>query len=151
SGLEAFRSIARVNLAVGIASFPMIVFGAWWANREGAVWGLAASLGLNAVLNHLALRKTAEAAAIPLLVRGWTQELPVLFAFSLPTALSACLWVPVYWICNAILVNQPDGYAEMAIFNAANQWWSIILFLPGMFAPATVPVMASIQGESGSR
>jgi O-antigen/teichoic acid export membrane protein len=48
---------------------------------------------------------------------------------------------PVVWVTNAMLVNQRDGYAEMGIYNAANQWRNLILFVPAILAQVNLPIM----------
>jgi O-antigen/teichoic acid export membrane protein len=45
-----------------------------------------------------------------------------------------------------MLVNQPNGYAEMGIFNAANQWRMAILFLPSIVSRITLPILSSLTG-----
>jgi len=51
------------------------------------------------------------------------------------------------WACNAMLVNQPSGYGEMGVFNAANQWRGAILFLPSAVAPIVLPVLSNLRGK----
>jgi len=43
AGLEAFATIARVNLWSGILSFPLIVFGVWSGGIAGAIAGMVAA------------------------------------------------------------------------------------------------------------
>jgi O-antigen/teichoic acid export membrane protein len=52
SGFEAFKTIAYVNLFVGLISFPILVFGTWFGGLTGAVWALAINLGVNWLLNQ---------------------------------------------------------------------------------------------------
>ncbi|MFH1634310.1 MAG: oligosaccharide flippase family protein, partial [Chloroflexota bacterium] len=59
SGFEAFKTIAHVNLFIGLISFPILVSGAYFGGLTGAVWALAINLCFNWLLNHLALRKEA--------------------------------------------------------------------------------------------
>jgi O-antigen/teichoic acid export membrane protein len=54
---------------------------------------------------------------------------------------------PALWICNAMLVNQPGGYGEMGVFNAANQWKAAILFLPAVVEGFILPICSSLRGE----
>ena len=119
AGFEAFKTIAHVNLFVGLISFPILVGGAYFGGLTGAVWALAINLGVNWLLNHLALRKEARRYNVPLAFRDCSRELSVLWRFSLPAVLAGSMVGPVRWACSALLVNQPDGYGEMGIFTAA--------------------------------
>ena len=152
SGLEAFKTIARVNLWNGLASFPILIAGVWWGGLMGAVWGLVASLGVNWLLNHFALRVEARRAGVPLGVAelrngAWRRESSVLWRFSLPAMLCSFMVLPVHWLCTALLAHQPAGYAEMGVFNAANQWRTAILFVPQAMAGIVLPALAGLHGE----
>ncbi|MBA7617220.1 hypothetical protein ES703_24532 [subsurface metagenome] len=148
SGFEAFKTIAHVNLFAGLISFPIIVAGAYFGGLTGAVWALAINLGFNWLLNHLALRKESRRHNVPFTLRECSRELSVLWSFSLPAALSGALVTPVNWACGALLVNRPDGYGEMGIFSAANQWYAMLLFLPSLLGQVVLPVLSERLGQN---
>jgi O-antigen/teichoic acid export membrane protein len=148
AGFEAFRRIAWVNLVSGLAALPLMVGGAYVAGLEGALWGLVSSYGVNWVLNQLALSREAALVGVPVALAGARQELGVLWAFSFPALLAGVMVGPVNWICNAILVNQRSGYAEMGIYGAANQWFGALLFLPGVFGQVVLPALSERVGAS---
>jgi O-antigen/teichoic acid export membrane protein len=142
SGFESFKTIAWVNLLAGVASFPLTVAGAWYAGVEGAVWGLVASLAVSALLNNLALRKESAKASVPVFHSGWRDEWNVLWQFSLPAVLAGVMATPATWLASAILVNQPQGYAEMGLYNAVSRIKQIPeLLLTTMLAPM-LPLLA---------
>ncbi|MCP2500239.1 MAG: oligosaccharide flippase family protein [Deltaproteobacteria bacterium] len=150
SGFEAFKTIAYVNLLVGLISFPVLAGGAYFGGLTGAVWALAINLGVNWLFNHLALRKEAHRYGVSLTFRKCSTELPVLWRFSLPAVLSGAMVGPVGWVCNALLVNQPDGYGEMGIFAAALVFQQILLFASGML-DAPLLSMVSNAGSNVSK
>jgi len=147
AGFEAFKTIAHVNLFVGLISFPILIGGAYFGGLNGAVWALAINLGVNWLLNHLALRKESRRYNVSFTFRNCSRELSVLWKFSLPAVLAGSLVGPVNWICNALLVNQPEGYGEMGIFSAANQWYAMLLFLPGLLGSVVLPVLSERLGQ----
>ena len=140
-----------MNLFVGLISFPILVCGAHFGGLTGAVWALAINLGFNWLLNHLALRKEAQRYSVPFSFRDCGREWPVLWRFSLPAVLSGALVGPVNWACSALLVNQPDGYGEMGIFSAANQWYAVLMFLPGMLGSVVLPVLSEKLGQNNTK
>lgn len=146
AGFEAFKSIAKVNLFAGILSFPLMVGGTYIAGLNGAVWGLVFSVGVNCLANHVVLRHEAKRFSIPLTYSGSFAEWPVLWKFSLPAVLSGAMVGPANWICGALLVNQPNGYAEMGIFSAANQWFLALLFLPTIIGQVLLPILSERIG-----
>lgn len=146
AGFEAFRTIAKVNVLAGLASFPLMVGGVYWAGLEGATWGLIASAALNWLLNHLALRREAEQALVPLSFAGCLREWRVLWRFSFPAVLGGILVTPVNWACTAMLVNQPNGYGENGIYSAASQWFMAIMMLPLILGQAVLPILSEQLG-----
>lgn len=146
SGFEAFRTIAVINLISGIISFPLMVAGVWFFKLEGAVFALIGSMLVNYILNKIAINRECAKFNIKPDFQTSFQELPILWKFSLPAFLSSAIVGPVTWLCNSILVNQPNGYAEMGIFNAANQWFNALLFLPGVMSQAVIPVLSERFG-----
>jgi len=62
---------------------------------------------------------------------------------------TAILWLPVTWIGTLMLVRQPGGFAEMGLFGAANQWFSLLLFVPGVVTQTILPILSSQIGDGG--
>jgi O-antigen/teichoic acid export membrane protein len=146
AGLEAFRATARVSLVRGFLSFPALIAGVWFYGLTGAV---AATVLMGAVgwwLNQRALRRESASSGVTISYRGARSNLPILWQFSLPALLSAVMVAPVMWLANAILVNQPGGYGELGLFNAANQWRTALMFLPAVLVRVALPMMASSVG-----
>jgi len=147
AGFEAFRTIAQVNLCVGLASFPLIAGGAYLGGLDGAVWGLAGSAGIHWALNRVALFHLGSRHGVPMAMRGWTSEMPVLWQFSLPAVLANLTWGPALWICAAMLAHRPNGYGELALFNAANQWFTAALFIPLLMGNVLLASMSDHIGN----
>jgi O-antigen/teichoic acid export membrane protein len=152
SGFEAFKSIAQVNLWTGLITFPIMVGAVLVGGLPGCVWGLAVAAAVNWLLSHLALRRECKKFGISLGFKGLTQEWRVLTGFSAIAILANTLLGPINWLCSTILVNQPDGYAEMGIFNATSQWFALVLFLPGLLSQVLLPVLSETLsvGETGN-
>ena len=151
SGFEAFKTIAARDLIVGTVTFPLTIAGVLLAGLEGILWAMIASELLSWCVCHLGIRREARRFSVPLQLRGHLQEFPILWKFSIPAVLSGLMVMPVSWACNAILVNQPNGYAEMGVLNAANQWHNALLFIPGILAGSVLPVLSERLGSGDAR
>jgi len=147
AGFEAFKTIAIVNFKVALLSFPFLVAGAYFYGLRGAIWALGLNMAINWLFNHLALRRTAAQNRILFTLKNCFQEWPILWKFSFPAALSGIMVSPVLWACNAMLVNHPGGYAQMGLFDAANQWRAAILFLPGMVGTIALPMLSDFDSR----
>jgi O-antigen/teichoic acid export membrane protein len=100
------------------------------------------------ILNHLALRNESARFKVPFAVKECCREWPILWKFSFPAALSGLMISPVVWASNAILVNQQDGYGQMGLFDAANQWRMAILFVPSVVGQIVLPMLSNFNGQS---
>ncbi len=150
-GCEAFRSVAVRNLIAGLLNFPLMIVGVLWAGLPGAVWALVGSTAARWVICHLAVRAEARRFNIPLSLSGSLQELPLLWRFSLPAVLASMMAAPVNWICNTMLVNQPDGYAQMGLMSVGTQWRNLVVFLPNIIMGPVLPILTSVLGKSDGR
>lgn len=146
SGFEAFKSIAIINLWVGIINFPLIIGGMLLGGLDGIIWGTAVSSLFNMILNHYALKKQAHNAGIPLKITTPYDEFNIIWRFSIPSLLGSLLVCPVNWLCFTFLVNQHNGYSQMGVINAANQWYNAIVFLPGIVGATVLPIMSEQVG-----
>jgi O-antigen/teichoic acid export membrane protein len=73
---------------------------------------------------------------------GCLHEAAVLLSFSIPAVLGGVVALPVNWLCSAMLVNQPGGYGQMGIFNAANQWFNVLMFVPSLLGQVILPILS---------
>jgi O-antigen/teichoic acid export membrane protein len=147
AGFEAFQTIARVNIYAGLVSFPLIVLGVWRGGLKGAIWGSVAALAINWALNHRALRLECEKVGVAYQFAHCSRELSVLHRFSLPAFLGSILVVSAIWMCNAMLARQPQGYAELGLYAAADKWRVLIVFVPNYVFAMVVPVLSNLHGE----
>jgi O-antigen/teichoic acid export membrane protein len=150
-GFEAFRAVAAVGFWSGVASAAGMVAGAWFWGAAGAVAGLATGAGVAWALNSLALRKASTAAGVHYGAAGCWGERRILWTFQLPALLSAVTSGPVTWLCGAILANTAGGYAQLALFGAANQWRMAIEFVPTTLAGMSLTFLSHTRGQGNAR
>ena len=143
AGFEAFKTSAKINIWVGAANFPMMAVGVYWGGLTGGIWALAANRALNWLLYHIGLRREAKRVGVPFVFHGARAEFRILLHYSLPSMLSGLMVTPAIWICNAMLVNQPEGYAQMGIFQATMVFQQILLFMGNAFSAPLLPLLVN--------
>jgi O-antigen/teichoic acid export membrane protein len=151
AGFEAFKTIAYVNLLVSVISFPIIILGVFVAGLAGAVWALVIKLAITWLICHFALRDEMRRNCVPFTAKGCLQEWPVLWKFSLPTTVGRLLIGPATWVCAALIVNQPNGFGEVGVYNAADQWLLILTSIALLASSAVTPILAQHIGEAKHR
>jgi O-antigen/teichoic acid export membrane protein len=148
AGFAAFQKIAKLNVYNGIITFVAVTTGVLTMGLPGALTGQVVALLLSCILNRVALKSEAKRFGVPLGYAGCAVERDVLIKFSLPAVLSGIMVSPVSWACSAILVNQPNGYAEMGLYSAAVSWQRAILFLPGCIGAIALPMLSELHGTN---
>jgi len=153
AGFEAFKTIARINFLQGAAtpfiSIPLVYF----YGIQGAIVSLIIVSSLGYWLCNIALKREClrHGIDIPRFSTRSISEWPILWKFSFPALMAGLLVIPVTWITNTILVNQKNGYAELGIFNAANQWRQFIIFIPQILASVMLPIFSETYGRDNKK
>jgi len=143
NGFEAFRSLARLRVLNGLFGSLATLVLVWAYGVNGAVMALVVAALAGLLLSAMALRLQLRQRGIPLVFgSGIWRDRGLLHKFALPALVSSQLVVPTIWITNTFLVQQADGYAQFGLFNAANQWRTLVVFLPSMLASAMLPILA---------
>jgi len=153
-GFEAFKAGAIVNILQGILIVPLAA-------------GLTATHGSSGLLLALLVTSTISIAAF-----GWyvmrnlgalTYSKPVMrillasgsergmwAIFSLPALLSGIVGSSTLWFAAGLLARQARGLQELGIFNDANQWRPMILFVPMTTARVCLPLLSGSHSERDS-
>ena len=147
AGLEGYRMISVSGAILGGAHLAIC----WTATSvwalEGAVVGLTISALLRWVIYSVALRRELDSRGIIVRRREGFQERDILLKFALPAALSGFTTTPAIWLGNALLVRQVDGFSEMGIYTAANNFRMMVLFLPTLVNGVSGAILNNHRGQ----
>lgn len=150
AGFEAFRETAKINVVAGLLT-PLITLPlVYWMDLTGAVLALVAVALISYVYCSRVFTRQCEqhGIVVRLLDRSSFNAMPELFAFSIPAFISWILVAPVAWLTQALLANQPEGYSELGLFNAANQWRQFVIFIPMMMSTVMLAVSADSYADA---
>ena len=147
-GFENFKAIAINTLLGSVLESVLTVLGAYYFGVNGAILGFGMGFILIFVTNHLSINKNFSAIHIKKLSikKLHLKDFSILYTYSLPAALSALLITPSFWLIRSILVRA-EGFQELAVFEAADQWKVIILFVPTAFSQIVLPILSSLHKE----
>jgi O-antigen/teichoic acid export membrane protein len=153
SGFEAFKQIARINFAQGISTPLLAIPLVYFYGIQGALVAMIIIGILGYVLCSNALLRECRRYNIASrrFVLSAFSEWRVLWKFSLPGMVSGLLVVPVTWISNTILINQKNGYTELGLFNAGNQWRQLVIFIPQILFSVMLPILSDTYGQKDKR
>ncbi|MBS3965511.1 MAG: oligosaccharide flippase family protein [Methylomonas sp.] len=147
-GFEAFKTTARINLWLGIVSFPLNIIGAYVWGLYGAIWALVINSAFNWLLNYHAIRKEFFRKKISFSYNNCWSERDILWRFSLPSFLGGIMTTPVIWAANAMLANQPGGYAELGVYNALNRIKQVPEMALNIIIAPLLPILSDLLNKN---
>lgn len=150
SGYEKFQSIAKNTFIASAAEGLLMVVGAKLSGVFGAILGFGLGYICLWLCNRYSINRTFKQYG---LTWKWNsiraQDLKILYKFSLPAALSGILVMPAYWVVRTLIIRY-NGFGELGVYEAADQWRVIILFIPGVLGQIVLPILSNVL-EEGSR
>lgn len=147
AGLESFRWLAMVHIAQGLLGLPMVALGAWRLGVRGAIGGYVLVAAITWLITQFTLRGECKRAGVSLSYQATKEEWKILWQFGIPAVLVSLSTQPFSWFVRVYLVNQPNGYAELAILDAAFTWSAILLFLPRQISMPSISILSGLYGE----
>jgi O-antigen/teichoic acid export membrane protein len=148
AGLESYRALAMCSAAQGLFQVSVCSVAAWLWGLNGALVGLPLSALARWVIFHLATRHEALKQGIRFTYGGLWQEHPILLRFAIPAALAGFSSPPAMWLGNAFLVRSVQGYSQMAIFSAAFNLKSMVMFLPLLLNNVGMSLLNTQKGQA---
>lgn len=144
SGIEKFKELSINTSIAGIASSVGMLVGAKYYGITGVMLFFGSNYVILFILNYVHLKKYFYSVySISIFKKSNFEEFRVLWQFSLPAILAGLMVGPVTWLCNYYLVNEKNGFSEMAYFDIANQWRNTILFIPAALSQIALPMLSS--------
>lgn len=148
AGFENFKGIAINNFIGSFFETICMLIGAYKYGVDGAVVGFGMGFVVLNIVNYIAIRQTFQNNNIRISWQLYRRsDTKLLYLFSLPAALSSLMVTPVFWIVRSMLVRH-SGYGELALYEAADQWKIIILFIPGAVSQIVLPILSSIVNSN---
>lgn len=147
SGFEAFKPLAINTFISGFVQSLFLVVLSQFYGISGCIVALGIGCMSLGILNARSIRRELNKCAITYNIRKIRKDtLGVLWKFSFPALLSSLIVIPVLWWAKTHLVAH-SGYNEMAIFDVADQWSLMVLFVPGTLAQIILPLLSNTLAE----
>lgn len=151
NGFEAFNYTAKTSFFGAITGLLFIcLLGSHWG-LNGALLGFLIYVGASCFLYICFLKKVLCYHKIRVNILHSFREFDVIWKFSLPAILNGLIVAPIIWVGNLFLVNQLNGYEQMAIYDVCNQWRLLILFIPGIISQVALPMLSNLYGQRNQK
>ncbi|MDR2409330.1 MAG: oligosaccharide flippase family protein [Bacteroidales bacterium] len=147
-GFERFKSSAINIIISGFIQLLFLTIGAYYWGVSGVIGGMGIGSFILYFLNQYTIRSNISRVIIrQIKIKQLCKNtFPVLWKFSFPAILSSILVIPVLWWCKTLMV-QTAGFDHMADYDVAEQWNTIILFIPSTLGSILVPILSNTLAE----
>ncbi len=151
AGFESFKVIAINTFWGSISESIFMIIGGYYFGVPGAILGYGSGFFILYLLNSSAIRKLLRREQIDHRLSSFRKkDISLLYKFSLPAALSSMIVAPVLWIARTMLVRS-SGFGELAVYEAADQWRIMILFIPAAICQVVLPILSSIVNDGNEK
>jgi O-antigen/teichoic acid export membrane protein len=144
AGAEQWEWLAGLSFMTGLTGALALIAGAYFGGVNGAVLALVVTEIVSLAINQFALQRVVRKLGLPIVWRDARREIGLVWRFSLPALLSSTAVMPVLWLARLLLIRTPAGYAEAGIFEAANKWSLLLLFIPASVGSIQIPLLTSL-------
>lgn len=147
TGFEQFQASAWISCGSTVIGVVFAVCLASTYGITGAIFGLLFANILGAITYIWYALQTFKDLGIKVRFSRCWEEWKGIWNYAIPSTLTGLIITASFWLAQVILVRHPNGYEAMGAYHAANQWRTIIIFLPTQLMAAYLPVMSSLQGS----
>jgi len=146
AGFEEFRALAKASAVEGLTVLATTVPLAYFFGLEGAIAAIVLAQGAKFLVIRHQITISCRLHSIVPTYQRMGKHSKLLWHYSLPAFLCGFMYGPAIWMLNRIVIAQPDGYRMLGIMTAAEQWKTLILFVPAALGSVTLPLLANLRG-----
>lgn len=151
SGFEDFKTLAVNTFISGFTQGVCLIAGTYWYGISGAIVGLGIGNLVLYFMNWKSIHKRLKQYAIVYRLRDISKKtVQILWKYSLPSALSSMVVIPVLWWTKTFLIKH-TSFDEMAVFDVAEQWYAMVLFIPSTLSQILLPILSNTLEEGTYR
>lgn len=144
SGFESFKLIGINSIINGAIQLVLITIFTYYYQISGVVIAIAIGSLIMAIQYRISLHRNLQ--KIKQVVNETINYKKIFLKFSLPALLSGVVTFPILWWVKTFMIKH-SGYSEMAIYDVAEQWYFIILFIPNSLSNILLPMLSNTSAE----
>ncbi len=145
-GFEEFGRLSLTRAGASALGFLLVLLMTQSGNLESVIVALA----VGSATRTLALLALKEASVrrlrLATTLRGLWRARRVILDFSLPSVLASLVGGLASWYGLLLLADTSQGFKDIAVLTAGQQWRGIVLYLAAITASVAVPMMSRISG-----
>ncbi|NVZ08086.1 oligosaccharide flippase family protein [Allochromatium humboldtianum] len=148
-GLEEFKKLTFAGLASSCVAIPLIFFFTYFFSIYGAIFGLTLYFFLDFLFKYLIINKITNFCLYYFfegLFLFWREGKKILI-FSVPIFFSMVISNVTPLFGRYLVVNSSGGFSDIAVFDAAFQWLTMIMIATGATTSVALPMLSKAFGN----
>lgn len=151
AGLERYKVLAFGNGLKGALQLALSFLLARSYGLTGALVALVGTSIARWAIFEILVRRAAAREGIHVQYRNLWQEMSVLHGFAFPAALAGLMSPAAIWGADVLVVRQTGSYSQLALFNAAFNLKSVIMFFPLLLNNVGMSLLNNQFGTGNAR
>jgi len=153
-GLKSFKTLNISSIIVSLLKLILSYFGYFYFGVSGAILGWVISSNLGFLIFTKYLFNSFDFFDLSIFKNSFIkckEEIKLFFSFSIPSFLEMSILILCIWIIQTIILSEPiTGKKEIALYNIASQWKSILIYLPAIIINMLQPFLTDYFGKGES-
>lgn len=141
-GFEEYKRLAFASVIASFLSFPLIILLIFKYELYGALFGVTSYFLIDFILKYGQLRRINKIGMSSVSLKRIITEIKKLFFLSIPLLVAILISSFSFWYARVIVVDLTGGFNDIAIFDAAFQWLTIIMIITGATTNISLPMIS---------
>ena len=150
AGFGNYKMIAKLSSVSGVATFILTVGLTYYFSLKGAFYALLIAQIYNCIINYFAISKISDENKFSddehIISLSDEYNIKAMLFSSLPLTLHEIVFSFFSWFCSYLIIYF-SNYTELGIYQAASQWYLIIIFIPGVLKNV---ILSSLSNDPSS-
>ncbi len=145
-GFEEFRKLAILSIITSTLSIPTIFILIYFFQFYGALIGIIFYFALDSFIKYFYFKKLNILTKFEL--KKFKDESKNILIFIFPIFLTFLINGFSFWYARILLINGTNNFKEIAIFDAAFQWLTIIMIITTATTNVVLPKLSKINSKN---
>ena len=147
-GFEKYKQITITNIITSILLIPIVYLLVNHLRLTGAVLSVIIFYSFDFFAKGIILKQELSGLNLSFKISKLIPPLIDIFYFSSPVILSTIINGLTFWYAKIHLINHENSFENIAIFDAAYQWLTIIMIITAATTTVALPILSNAANKS---
>lgn len=145
-GFEKFKELSNLSMISSAISIPIILILIYLYTFYGALFGVGIYFLVDSLIKYQYYKKLNNKFIFN--SKDIIIESKKLLLFSTPLFISIVINSFTFWYARVLIVNETNGFKDIAVFDAAFQWLTIIMIITGATTSVALTMLSKVAKEN---